>query len=338
MGFTWVPLTPNVMAETPRTLRAAVDAMTDLKAAPRFGWVNSLPYPGDLIKAARYSELQDGVDYAHDLNVCTSDMVTFNGDYFLTKFQTEDTDQDVNQDFTRYITVQSAYDIGYDGGLKSGYQAAKYTSYLSGHKAGVDSGQNTTAKSPYCTSQQSGKSPSCFTGDSFTILSDGSLRRVDSIQAGDILMGAHGQMNKVLGVEKVPVNGRPLLHLDTTEALFTGEHCFLLQDGRWGSFNKEAMDRELAADHVTYVEADGKQYKIVGDMTQYNDESVTQIDNGAAGMLVNGDPIPLYAYTTTEQEEFVYTMFMGGNRTWNIEGIVISGLAFTGDNPRLEAV
>ena len=339
MGFTWTPLTQGARAETVRSLRAAVDAMTDLKAAPRFGWAQSLPYAGDLILAERYSELQAGTDYAHNKNVCTSEHATFHGTYFLSELLTNDVTQDVNQDTTRNITVQTAKDIGYDSGLHSGRQTAKYTSYLSGHKAGVDSGQNVSMNTlKYQVVKTSQIGGSCFTGGSLTIAADGTLVRVDSVRAGDILMGAYGKMNTVRGVEKVPVLGRPLLNLVGTEALFTGEHCFLLPDGRWGAFDKEAMDRELTAAHVTYVEADGKQYKIVGDMTNYNDESVTQIENGENGMLVNGDLVRLSTHATLFQEEFVYTMFMDGNRTWNIEGIIISGLAFTGDNPRLEAV
>jgi len=149
------------------------------------------------------------------------------------------------------------------------------------------------------------------------------------------LMGANGKFNTVIGIEKVPVAGRDLWKLDGVAARFTGEHPFLMADGSWGAFNKEAMDRELTEDNVTIVETNEGMFRVVGDMQYYDEKTVRQISNGDLGQTVDGKEIELSARIIKDKEEFVYTMFMDGNRTWNIEGIVISGLALTGENADL---
>ena len=176
---------------------------------------------------------------------------------------------------------------------------------------------------------------SCFTGDCITIMSDDSERRIDEVKAGDWIRGLDGTPNRVIGVEKVPVGGRKLWNLDGTTARFTGEHPFMLANGKWGSFDKVAMDRELSEDNLTVISTGKGNFRVVGDMATYDENTVTQIEQGDLGVDIHTNHIPLRAQITEEREAYVYTMFMSGNRTWNIEGIVISGLALTGENPRL---
>jgi hypothetical protein len=147
-----------------------------------------------------------------------------------------------------------------------------------------------------------------------------------------------GKINTVIGVEKVPVSGRKLYSLVGTDALFTGEHPFMMADGKWGSFDKQAMDQELVSDHISIVETQDGMFQIKGDFNSYDENTVTQIKNGDLGVNIQGESTMLSAIPTKVEEEFVYTMFMDGDRTWNIEGIVISGLALTGDNPQLVEV
>ena len=72
-----------------------------------------------------------------------------------------------------------------------------------------------------------------------------------------------------------------------------------------------------------------------GNYSQVDDNTITQISYGASGQDIEGNVAPLNAIVTEEKEEFVYTMFMSGDRTWNVEGLIISGLALSGDNPKL---
>ena len=178
-------------------------------------------------------------------------------------------------------------------------------------------------------------SHSCFTPSSCTTKADGSIVTVAEIKAGDKLLGANGVPNEVLGIEKVPVGDRKLWNLEGTTSYFTGEHPFLLSEGGWGSFDKAAMDYEIFNEVPVIVETMDGMRKVVGDYSSYDDNTITQISYGASGQDIEGNVAPLNAIVTKEKEEFVYTMFMSGDRTWNVEGLIISGLALSGDNPKL---
>jgi hypothetical protein len=95
------------------------------------------------------------------------------------------------------------------------------------------------------------------------------------------------------------------------------------------------MDAEIFGPWKTHVEAAEGFMQIDGDTSGYTDTTVTQLRNGDLGMNVNGQPFTLSAEILDDTEEFVYSFFMSGNRTFNVEGVVVSGLALTGENPTL---
>lgn len=266
--------------------------------------------------------------------------VTADVGYDATEYATVDTDQhgtydataDSGYDSTLNVTVDNDQHGTYNSTQDVGYDSALYATNYSAYNASIDTSRDVTYNGAF----DSSFNHSCFTGASLTINEMGQYVRVDNIKAGDYLMGANGKTNMVIGIEKVLVGSRDLYRLNNTDALFTGEHPFLLPDGTWGSFDKKAMDRELTPDNITLITTKSGLFRVIGDMESYSDKTVKQLKNGDMGLDINGDSLPLTATLTDLHERFVYTVMMDGDRTWNIEGIVISGLALTGENPTLE--
>jgi len=178
---------------------------------------------------------------------------------------------------------------------------------------------------------------SCFLGDTCTVNSEGDLIKVRDVREGDKLMGANGSVNRVNGVEKVPVAGRVLWKLkDHDYVVFTGEHPFLLANGKWGAFNKAAMDNEIIKSFPTFVELkDGTMKQVIATPLEFTDDLVTQIKMGDLGQNIDGEDVRLDARYYESDEEFVYTFLMGETCTWNVEGTVVSGLALIGTDREL---
>lgn len=178
---------------------------------------------------------------------------------------------------------------------------------------------------------------SCFTSDTLTRLLSGSLIQVGKVQIGDVLLGEFGLGNTVIGIDKTRVNGRNIWQLTGTSVRFTPEHPFRLANGAWGSFDKAALDLEmknLYDGEPQFIETAIGTQRVVRDLRNYNADSVSQIYSGDLGTLCSGEATPLHAVQTNDKEEFVYTFYMSGDRTWNVEDRVVSGMAM-GENLKL---
>ncbi len=322
------------------TLHSTVDAIED---------ISFYETADNGYDAALHTQVDDNqhatYDGTKDIDHDSSRYVTVDNDEHGTYNTTQDAGYDgtlnTTVDSDQHGTYNTAEDLGYDSPYYISNEGSDYGSYDNSDDGTVNGTKNSTvyssADSSAKSNYQAHESGSCFTGRSLTITEMGRYVRVDSVKAGDYLMGANGETNRVVGVERVLVGKRTLFGLNSTDARFTGEHPFLMADGRWGAFDKEAMDREIFGGFENIVVIDSNKFIVVGDLSSYDDSTVTQLENGDLGVDINGDHIPLSVVATEDKEEYVYTMLMDGSRTWNIEGIVISGLALSGESPRLEA-
>ena len=301
-------------------------------------------------------------DGAEDSNQDVTNNVTiytaYDIGYDAAKYDQVDNDQhatyntarDIGYDAAKYVqvdndqnvTYNATQDVGYDGALYTSNDANKDGSYNANRDITnyatkditVHSGKQGTYYTNVCLSDCG----NCFSGSSISILASGMPIRIDRIKVGDRIIGANGKANTVQGIEKSPSTTRTILCLDDMTTRFVGEHPFLMENGEWGAFNKELTDRGVALRKDTILESKGKQYKMLGGGRLHNDKSVTQITNGAFVKTVNGECLPINSFTTLEKEDFIYTVLMDGDRTWNVGGFITAGLAYLGDKIRLEEV
>ncbi|WP_043597510.1 Hint domain-containing protein, partial [Aeromonas diversa] len=76
----------------------------------------------------------------------------------------------------------------------------------------------------------------CFTGDTQVRMSDGSLRAIATLHAGERVMAMSGGTNRILAVEPVILGNRLLYGLNGLTPFFTAEHPFLTRHG-WAAIN-----------------------------------------------------------------------------------------------------
>ena len=320
----------------------------------------------DTYKTSEYSVNDAAKDVNQDVTNNVTIYTAHDIGYDTTKYAQVDDDQnvtyntakDIGYDATKYAAVDSDQNVSYHATADAGYDAALYTNndasqdstnnanrditYYGTKYGTIDSTKNITiynsAKGAYHGADDTYDCGECFAGSSITINAEGMPVRVDKVKVGDYLLGTDGVANRVLGIEKSPSLTRTILCLDDMTTKFVGEHPFMMENGEWGAFNKELTDRGVANQRKTFVNANDKRYRVVVSAQNYNDDSVRQMENGTPIKTVSGTLLPINHFTTAEREDFIYTMLMDGDRTWNVGGYVTSGLALVGDDPRLEEV
>lgn len=96
------------------------------------------------------------------------------------------------------------------------------------------------------TMQMAQAQQSCFTAGTMILMADGSQRPIETIAAGDQVMGRRGRINAVMACERTVLGGRRLYALNGGRQFVTAEHPFLTVEG-WKALDPEATRRENAA-------------------------------------------------------------------------------------------
>ncbi|MDM5084337.1 Hint domain-containing protein [Aeromonas rivipollensis] len=72
---------------------------------------------------------------------------------------------------------------------------------------------------------------SCFVAGTRILMANGSERPIESLQPGEQVLDQHGQINRILAVERVILGNRRLYGLNRLPPFFTAEHPFLSTRG-----------------------------------------------------------------------------------------------------------
>jgi hypothetical protein len=81
---------------------------------------------------------------------------------------------------------------------------------------------------------------------------DGSSRAIADLAVDDAVLGADGQINRVVAIERPALGNRPLYAIDDSGFFVTASHPFLTDDG-WKSIDPAATAREHAAMRVAQL-------------------------------------------------------------------------------------
>ena len=66
----------------------------------------------------------------------------------------------------------------------------------------------------------------CFVAGTVVLMADGSVKNIEDVLIGDILLGENGSHNKVLDFDRVPLAGRQLYSINGGRQFVTGDHQF----------------------------------------------------------------------------------------------------------------
>ena len=87
------------------------------------------------------------------------------------------------------------------------------------------------------------QSATCFTAQTEISMADGSVRAIVDVQVGDLVVGRHGALNCVVGLDRPLLGDRELYAIDGGEPFVTGEHPLLTTAG-WTAVDPAATAAE----------------------------------------------------------------------------------------------
>ena len=87
---------------------------------------------------------------------------------------------------------------------------------------------------------------SCFVAGTRILMADGTEKPIEQVAVGDLVVGGHGGVNRVTGIERPRLGGRRLYALNNGRAFVTAEHPFLTRSG-WRAIDPTATADENSA-------------------------------------------------------------------------------------------
>jgi len=161
---------------------------------------------------------------------------------------------------------------------------------------------------------------SCFIASTRVLMADHSWKAIALVRAGDAVIGMDGVVNRVTGVERVPLGGRLLYSLNGGPAFVTAEHPFLGIDG-WRSIQPEATRRENSELLVAPLS--------VGDRLQTIQLDSNPMVAGNAALA----PMPALQHevveirsvigVTADPRLTVFNLLLDGNHSYIADGFVV---------------
>ena len=156
----------------------------------------------------------------------------------------------------------------------------------------------------------------CFTADTLVLMADGGAKLISAIEPGDAVMGYRGRINRVIGVERVPLGQRRLHAINGQKAFFTAEHPFLTSQG-WRSVSPAATIRETHTICVTELS--------LGDRLVCVGLVAPGIGTLAVEPSLDFHLTPLVNLSTDEApaDTVVFNLFLDGDHTYVANGFVV---------------
>jgi len=149
-----------------------------------------------------------------------------------------------------------------------------------------------------------GDGSSCFVAGTMVRMTDGSDKKIEDVQIGDILLGMDGAENTVLEFDHPMLDGRDLIGINGSGPFKTPEHPLLTKDG-WKAYNsQDTIEQKPQIAHL---------------MTNGNLEVGDEIKD------INGNWILVESLEVfeNEEEQQVYNFVLDGNNTYHANGLVV---------------
>jgi hypothetical protein len=162
----------------------------------------------------------------------------------------------------------------------------------------------TPTRTPTITPTLSPTIITCFTGESLVLMSDDSLKRIDSINIGDTVLDFSNNIATVIGIHKPIIGYRGLLSINNSKAFATSDHLFKSINNTWLSADLEGSKKTFPAFDYISKNATIKQMQI-GDII-YLSHTPTIIETFEITNKNNFDNTTVYDLTLDSNSDHTY--------------------------------
>ncbi len=174
-----------------------------------------------------------------------------------------------------------------------------------------------------CGSTVSGSLGPCFLEGSLVTLANGSTKPIEDVRVGDIVVGAFGEENVVLGLHR-PILGSKQMCKINDEHSTTAHHPHISIDKKFYCCDPYTLDEE------TY----GKTHKVFNAFGEFVDRYLPGLKKGRTQQLVEGVELKtiegsrvvktLDMYSLPPETQ-LYNLVVGGSHTYHVDGYAVTG-------------
>ncbi len=150
---------------------------------------------------------------------------------------------------------------------------------------------------------------SCFTANTFVVMADGTSKEIYKVTVGDQLLGANGEINTVLDLDRTLLwkgKEQHLIRINNEKEFMTDNHPVMTTKG-WKSFAPKMAERE-AFDQLA-----GKVQQL-----EIGDEII--LADGALLKVKSIDIVP-----QAKDDTRLYNFYLDGNHTYHANGMLVYG-------------
>lgn len=163
---------------------------------------------------------------------------------------------------------------------------------------------------------------SCFRGDVFILMEDGSQRPISQIKVGDFVIGKEGAINQVLGIETPVLGRRPLYSINGSKAFVTAEHPFSCESG-WHSIDPGATLLENCSLKVQPL-TQGKRIFKFSSINEFNDQELNDVMLAQkTGLITRLETVKNIVPVTEDPNTVVFNLLLTGNNTYFANGYLV---------------
>lgn len=168
----------------------------------------------------------------------------------------------------------------------------------------------------------------CFPGDSIVRKADGSNKRIDEVEIGDILDGGFGYKNNVIAIHIGPLASNKLF-------IINNDHKTTPEHRHWTTEGWAAIDvGKATSDYTTMVNIDNNGNVGLRLNKRFKNTPVKTLTVGMILVTEDGGQEKIESViedNTTHRGTLVYTLIMSGSHTHIVNGKIVTGWAHDED-------
>ena len=168
---------------------------------------------------------------------------------------------------------------------------------------------------------------SCFPAGTLVTMADGSTKKIEEVKIGEYLLGAHGQINQVLALDRPLVGKRPMVVIND-ELVTTPTHPVLKTSGEFAVLSVAAYmvaENGIAQTVITDDSGTTESWILPGllpeDMDLMQELAIGDVVHTSTGTKT----VESIALVQMSEDEVLYNFVMSGSHTYHAQGYVVTG-------------
>ena len=163
----------------------------------------------------------------------------------------------------------------------------------------------------------------CFLAGSYVQMADGSVKVIEDVKVGDLVVGAFGEVNSVLALHR-PLLGSGKMCKMNDEHSTTNHHPHVSVDKKFYCNDPKTVNETTYGKHHKVLNEKGEEVEML--LHGLKKERVQQLTLGVELKTVNGskklETLEVYSMSPDTQ---LYNLVVGGSHTYHVDGYAVTG-------------